>query len=216
MDKVYICTSDPSITYTSENGLPVPCKKGGADTPLILDVNRDGIISTTKERGVNLNRNRPDRKNGAATGGDKMLAMCDWDKNDMINYREVFGDGTWDPFQEKPVNASNGFIALHRIAISASQRFPDLKLLSSTKDGDTLVNLPQLQIALQRIQCDLGFISDDNILDLEPLGDVVWIKVTNYLISPNDGHNGIVFAQKSWFMDSFNQRWGVDDVWFPA
>lgn len=146
-----------------------------------------------------------------------MLAMCDFSGNGEVDYREVFGDGTHNPFMNQVrLNVSDGFKALNRIAESASQRFSDLNLRSHFEDGSELVNMPQLKIALQRIDCDLGFISDNNTRFLEPLGDVVWVKVTNYLNTPKDISDGIWFGQKSWYMNSVGQRWGVDDVWFPA
>lgn len=164
-----------------------------------------------------MNPRLPTVQNGAATGGDKMLAMCDFSGNGEIDYREVFGDGTVNPFMNQVrLNASDGFTALHRIAQSASQKFPDLNLLVQSGDGSELVNIHQLRVALLRIHCDLGFISDHNIRDLEPLGDVVWVKVTDYFNTPKDEENGVLFAQKSWYLDSKGKRWGVDDVWFPA
>ena len=186
------------------------------DSPLIFDMDRDGRISAVKGIGVNMNSADPTIRNGAATDGDKMLAMCEFSGNGEIDYREVFGDGTVDPFTHRPLNADNGFIALHRVAESAQSQNLDLKLFSRSGDGSLLVDLPQLKTALQRIGCDLGVISDENTRQLEPLSDIEWVQVTNYQQDDNDEHDGIRFAQKGWYLDSAGRRFGVDDVWFPA
>ena len=77
-------------------------------------------------------------------------------------------------------------------------------------------SLPRLKRALQRIGCDLGFISDDNTRKLESLVDIEWVQVKNYQEDPNDQLNGIRFAQKGFYLDAAGMRWGVDDVWFSS
>ena len=145
-----------------------------------------------------------------------MLAMCEFSGNGEIDYREVFGDGTVDPFTRRPLHAANGFIALQRVAESAQRKYRDLKLFTISNDGILLVSLPQLKLALQRIHCDLGFISDSNTQNLEPLVNAEWVQVTQYQQDDNDVRDGIQFAQKGFYLDAAGVRWGVDDVWFPG
>lgn len=192
--------------------------RGRGKTPLVLDANHDGVISAVNDIGIR--RFNADGAFveilGAATNGDKMLAMCDINNNDEIDHSEVFGDGTIDPFTRRPLQAADGFIALKAVALSASKKYPDLKIFGLSEQDTVLVNLRNLQRALQRIQCNLGFISDTNVRNLESLRDTEWIKVTNYLNTPNDVQNGVAFAQKSWYLDTSGKRWGADDVWFHA
>ena len=179
-------------------------------------MNQDALISAVKGIGVNMNAADSTIHNGAATNGDKMLAMCDLNGDGEIDYREVFGDGTVDPFTRRPLYAANGFIALQQVAESAQADNPDLRLFSRSSDGSLLVSLPQLKQALRRIQCDLGFISDQNTNILEPLNSVVWVQVTQYQRDDAELRDGIRFAQKGFYLDAQGRRWGVDDVWFPA
>ena len=180
-------------------------------------MNRDSQIEVAKGMGVRMNRNNWNEKNGAAVGGDKMLAMCDFTRDGEIDGAEVFGDGTRNPFVagQPWIKAKDGFTALRTVAESAAKRYPELNVLKFEAD-DVLVNLPALKTALQRIDCNLGFISDENVSQLEPLQDAVWVKVNHYEETPNDVQDGVAFAEKSWFLDANGKRWGVDDVWFPT
>ena len=177
------------------------------NSPLILDMNRDGVISADVGLGIRIDvpdtdgqspqstRPRPAHHRGAAVGGDKMLAMCDFvrdvrDSNDdmdatngEVDIREVFGDRTHDPFdpEHRPLHAPNGFVALRWVAERAQQRFPQLPIVvvspssSSSSDSSTttqppsiLVQLKPLRQALRAVGCDLGLLSGDNVRHLEP------------------------------------------------
>lgn len=188
------------------------------DSPLIFDMNQDGLISAIRGHGISMDRQHPEMKTGAATNGDQMLAMCDFSGNGHIDYHEVFGDGTRDPFTGRHLNAPNGFVALKEVALSAARKFPDLNIISvdQIREASILVDVRQLKHALTRINCDLGFISDDNVSILKPLGRVAWVQVGFYQNTPDSLENGISFAQKGWYLDEFGKRWGVDDVWFSS
>ena len=179
-------------------------------------MNHDNQVSTTITFGIHqFLANGTTMTLGAAVNGDKMLAMCDWNRNGEVDHAEVFGDGTVDPFSGTELKAADGFEALNAVAKSAADRYPDLAILGNAKSGAVLVNLSPLRQALQRIQCDLGFISDQNIQKLELIGDAVSVQVTDYEHTPNDQIDGVAFAQKSYYLDSNGKKWGVTDVWFP-
>jgi hypothetical protein len=72
--------------------------------------------------GINLDPKDSTNADGAATNGDKMLAMCDFNKNGQIDGEEVFGEETVDPFGGGPIHAPNGFEALRVIAETAKRK----------------------------------------------------------------------------------------------
>lgn len=187
----------------------------GHAAALLFDMDRDGAVSAINGIGVNMNSLNRHVRNGAATGGDKMLAMCDFSGNGEIDFREVFGDGTMDPFTGARLKAQNGFIALKQVAFSAIKRFDDFNILKMSSKNELLVNVQQLRLALKRIHCDLGFVSDQNIHNLEPLGNIEWVHISNYLTDQDDKPDELIFAQKSWYLDFNGEHWGADCVWFP-
>ncbi|MBQ7450307.1 hypothetical protein IJS77_02725, partial [bacterium] len=132
--------------------------------PLILDTNKDGMVSTIKTNtnyGIDITGNGI--ADGAATGGDKMLAMSDLNKNGKIDGAEVFGNETVSPFTGKKLNAANGFEALKQIAQEAKE-YTGIDCMNGSK-----VDVQKLQKALAKIGVNLGFVSDDNVKDLENL-----------------------------------------------
>jgi len=174
-------------------------------SPLIIDFNQDGVVSADSGLGVDLNNDG--KADGAATGGDKMLAMSDINGNGKIDGAEVFGDQTVNPFTGEKINAANGFEALKEIAKSA-ESYTGIQCLNANGD----VNLQALKKALATKGINLGFISDDNNTQLEELSKVESINVNNYENQQDTGdvqHNQLGSAK---FTDGGTVK--VDDVWF--
>lgn len=141
--------------------------------PLIIDFNQDGKISAQNGKGIDLDGNGT--SDGAAVGGDKMLAISDVNGNAKIDGTEVFGDKTVDPFTGKALNAANGFEALKLMAQSA-QANTNIKCI----DENGLVDLKALNQALQTKGIKLGFVSDENDKQIEDLTKVAYINTNNY------------------------------------
>lgn len=194
-----------SVVGTPARGaLPaVAAKPGGQKlTPLIFDVNHDHRVSATAGIGVDLNGDgRPD---GAATGGDKMLAMSDLNNNKKIDGAEVFGTGTISPFTKRPLNARNGFEALRMIATEASQASGSALTAGGKIDMQGLAN------ALKKSGVTLGFISDSNVVTVEALRDVKYVSL-RYTESNSSGTPA--HRQLGQF-ESSSGSFPVDDVWF--
>jgi hypothetical protein len=163
-----------------------------------------------------MHPDRPNLHQGAATDGDTMLAMCDLNGNGVIDIEEVFGDRTLDPMTKKPLRAPNGFEALKAVAKSIQKANLNLKIVTVNATGTQFVFLKELKRGMQAIGCDLGFIHDHNVVQLEPLDGVFAVDVTNYRETPDDVRNGMRFAEKGTFLDEQNVSWEVDDVWFTG
>ena len=174
-------------------------------SPLILDVNGDGKVSAKAGAGVDINNDG--KADGAATDGDKMLAMTDLNGNGKIDGAEVFGDKTVSPFSGKSINAANGFEALKAIAEEAKQ-YTGIDCMNGSK-----VDVKKLQQALAKVGVSLGFISDDNVSNLENLYGVSTIDVGNYTTSQRTG-NKVEHLQHSTYTDENGVEFKVDDVWF--
>ncbi|OGI00016.1 MAG: hypothetical protein A2039_02285 [Candidatus Melainabacteria bacterium GWA2_34_9] len=169
--------------------------------PLVLDINKDGKISTESEKGVDLNNDG--LAEGAAVDGDKMLAMSDQNANGKIDAAEVFGTDTINPFTKQKVNARNGFEALKEIAASAKEATG----IEVSTNG--VVNLSKLQEALAKADTQLGLIGDNNVTELEGLGEVEAID-SNYTETPTEGMN----LQTSSFITKSGEKFETRDVWF--
>ena len=173
--------------------------------PLIIDFNQDGLVSAEHGKGVDIDGNGT--LDGAATNGDKMLAMSDINSNGTIDGQEVFGDRTVDPFTGKALNAENGFEALKMIAESA-QDSTGIKCI----DENGLVDLKALNSALQTKGIKLGFVSDTNNTELEDLTKVAYINTKDYETKQETGavqHNQ---QGTSIFEDGSTAK--ANDVWF--
>ena len=173
-------------------------------SPIIVDFNKDGKVDAESGKGVDVDGNGI--VDGAATGGDKMLAMSDMNGNGTIDGSEVFGDKTVDPFTGEAINAANGFEALKVVAQSAYA-----KTGINCMTGD-FVNLVQLKDALNSIGVNLGFISDDNITELEDLAHVQALTVTNYNQVEEEGD--VQHRQQGAYLDAQGNEYSADDVWF--
>jgi hypothetical protein len=144
---------------------------------------------------------------GAATGGDKMLAMGDITGDGRIGGAEVFGNKTVDPFSGETLNAENGFEALQMVAANA-----EAKTGMECIDDNGVVNLQNLSQALESEGIGLGMISGDNTTNLESLGDAASIDTANYVTRQDTGdvrHN-----QLGSYQDTDGNTHKVDDVWF--
>lgn len=173
-------------------------------SPIIVDFNQDGIVSAASGDGVDVNGDGI--ADGYATGGDKMLAMSDTNGNGEIDGTEVFGDKTVNPFTGEEINAANGFEALKIVAQSAQE-----KTGINCMSGD-FVNLVQLKEALNTIGVNLGFISDDNVSELEDLAHVVALNVNNYNEVEDEGD--VQHRQQGSYIDNTGTEYKADDVWF--
>lgn len=176
------------------------------NSPLIVDFNKDGKVSAAAGEGVDIDNNG--KADGAATGGDKMLAMTDMNGNGSIDGSEVFGDQTVSPFTGKKLNATNGFEALKMIAEQAEQ-YTGVKCMT---DGN--VDLAALKQALQKVGVNLGFISDNNTTELEDLGHVASINVSNYEESNREDGQDVQNRQLGSYTDVTGEKYNVNDVWF--
>lgn len=173
-------------------------------SPLIVDFNQDGVVSAIAGKGVDIDNNG--YADGAATGGDKMLAMSDMNGNAHIDGGEVFGDQTISPFTGEKLNAKNGFEALKMIAEQAQEHTG----INCISNGE--VNLSQLQSALKSVGINLGFISDGNITELEDLGHVASINVQDYTEQDESGE--VQHRQLGSYTDTEGQQYKTNDVWF--
>ena len=174
--------------------------------PLVIDFNQDGKVSAAAGFGIDIDGDGI--ADGAATNGDKMLAMSDINGNGQIDGAEVFGDNTVDPFTGKKLNAENGFQALELLAKSA-QRHTGITCI----DSEGNVNLADLKRALNTIGINLGFVSDANNTKLEELERVVSINVRNYTDNGQTDENG-QHAQQGSYLATNGRRYGADDIWF--
>lgn len=182
--------------------------EGGGNThsPLILDTNKDGKVSAQQGKGVDIDGDG--KADGAATGGDKMLAMGDVDGDGKITGKEVFGDKTVDPFTGKELNAKNGFEALQKVAQSAEK---NTGIKCTDENGE--VDLQKLKQAMEQSgKGSLGMISGNNDKQLESLGDVKSINTNNYLNQKESGD--VQHNQIGSYKTTSGQNHRVDDVWF--
>ena len=197
-------STSTSKTETSQTATTVVGGKYKTGSPLIVDFNKDGQISAKSGMGVDVDNNG--YADGAATGGDKMLAMSDKNGNGVIDGGEVFGDQTISPFTGEKLNAANGFEALRMVAEEATANTG----IQCIKDGE--VDLKQLQAALKTVGINLGFISDDNITELEDLEHVASINVTEY--TEQDASGDVQHRQLGSYTDADGTKYKTDDVWF--
>lgn len=174
-------------------------------SPLIIDFNKDGVVSSATRKGVDLDGDG--LVDGAATNGDKMLAMSDLNGNGRIDGAEVFGDKTVNPFTGQAINAKNGFEALKVIAQSA-ETATGIKCYQNGK-----VDLPALKQALATVNINLGYISDDNTSTLEELAGISAIDVDNYQYN-EDVSGAVQSRQQGVYYDENGVAQKVDDVWF--
>jgi len=191
-------------TTSSNNGNQFITGNYSTGSPLIVDFNKDGKISAIAGQGVDIDNNG--YSDGAATGGDKMLAMSDMNGNSVIDGGEVFGDQTISPFTGEKLNAANGFEALKMIAEQA-QAHTGINCISNGE-----VNLEQLKAALGTVGVSLGFISDNNITELEDFGHVVSINVNEYTEQDESGE--VQHRQIGSYTDKEGAKYETDDVWF--
>ncbi|MEW5819718.1 MAG: hypothetical protein AB1782_05970 [Cyanobacteriota bacterium] len=192
---------------SSGNNIPIENQGGGhPHSPLILDSNKDGKVSAEQGKGVDLDGDG--KADGAATGGDKMLAMGDINGNGKIDGTEVFGDKTVDPFTGKELKANNGFEALKDVAKSA-EKHTGIKCM----DDEGNVDLKKLKMALEMSgKGSLGMISDNNVTKLEGLGDAAKINVNQYINQQQTGD--VQHNQIGSYQTDTGQTHRVDDVWF--
>ncbi len=195
--KQYCSTSDGRAYWEA-------CGSYYTNSPLILDADKDGKVEAAAGKGVDINNDGI--ADGAATGGDKMLAMSDLNGNGKIDGQEVFGNETVSPFTGKKLNAANGFEALKMIAQEAEE-FTGIKCIKNNQ-----VDLQKLQMALEDAKkVKLGLISDDNITNLEALGDAAKISLD---YTENDDNSEVAHRQLGNFFDTQGNSFKIDDIWF--
>ena len=175
--------------------------------PIVLDTNKDGAVSTKKTNtnfGVDIDGDGI--AEGAASGGDKMLAMSDLNGNGKIDGAEVFGDQTVSPFTGKKLNAENGFEALKMIAQEAKE-YTGIDCINGNS-----VDVQKLAQALAKANINLGLISDDNTSKLEGLGDIQSINTSYLTVNPNDER--VQHRQHSTYTTTDGKTYKATDVWF--
>ena len=192
------------ITESKTKGFYV--NDGQTLSPLVVDYNQDGKVSAQAGMGVDIDGDG--KADGAATDGDKMLAMSDTNGNGTIDGTEVFGNKTVNPFTGKALNAKNGFEALKQIAQSATE-----KTGINCFDGKN-VDLNKLKQALSAIGVNLGFVSGNNNTQLEALSKINKINVFDYLNKKETGK--VQHNQQGSGTSSDGSVMKVDDVWFEA
>ena len=174
-------------------------------SPLILDINKDGKVSSSNGEGVDIDNDG--KADGAATRGDKMLAMSDINENGKIDGNEVFGDQTISPFTGEKLNAKNGFEALKMIAQEAEQK-TGKKIINNGE-----VDIAELKAALATVGINLGLISNNNVNTLESIDDVKSINISNYLQN-TAASDEIQHRQLGTYTDANGNKYSVNDVWF--
>ncbi len=192
---------DPILEYTKVNGTNY--KTG---SPLILDTDKDGKVEA--QHGIGVDIDGDGKADGAATGGDKMLAMGDINGNGKIDGSEVFGNETIDPFTGKKLNAANGFEALKLVALSAETK-TGIKIIENGQ-----VNVQKLKEALTLNDISLGLISDNNVTQLEGLGDISKINLSydeTEIMNPDEKVHHLQFGS---YTTADNKVHKVHDVWF--
>lgn len=193
-------------TYETSTGKTITATTTNAKTydPLVVDFNRNGVVSASSMTGVDINGDGI--ADGAASNGDKMLAMSDMNGNGVIDGSEIFGNQTVSPFTGEVLDAKNGFEALKLIAQEAQEHTG----INCINDGN--VDLAELQRALQRVGKNLGFISDDNVTNLEGLGHVASINVDDY--SEINDNGDAQFRQTGHYTDNKGNQYQAGDFWF--
>ena len=176
------------------------------NSPLIVDFNKDGLVSAMSGIGVDIDGNKI--ADGAAIGGDKMLAMSSFNGNSSIDGQEVFGDNTVSPFTNQKLGASNGFEALKLLAEQA-QKYTGISCINNGN-----VNLQALGSALEQVGVKLGFISGYNTTELESLGHVASINVEHY--ETVEAAGDVQHRQLGSYTDNEGKTYKTDDVWFAA
>lgn len=191
------------VEFYSEDTTNIFSTAKRAYDPIIVDFNRDGKISALQGSGVDLNGDGI--ADGTASKGDKMLAMSDMNNSGKIDGDEVFGDQTVSPFTGQKLNASNGFEALAKVAQEAEQ-YTGISCISANGD----VDLANLKRALNTVGVNIGFISEDNVTQLEDLAHVASINIAKYI-----NVNG-VNLQTGYYTDNTGKKYNANDVWFNS
>lgn len=180
-------------------------------SPVTVDLNGDGKVSGQAGKGVDLDGDG--KADGAATNGDGMLAMGDVNGNGKIDGTEVFGDKTVDPFTGQAINASNGYEAMQAVAKSAQQH---TGINSMDQEGN--VDLFKLRGAVQQGtngKGSLGFISDDNVTNLQSLESANIQSInTNYKEQAYDRNADVQHRQAAQATTRDGQQRLSEDLWF--
>ena len=191
---------------TVDNSGAIVTGKDTYRSPLILDMDHDGVVSAAAGLGVDVDGNG--KADGAAINGDKMLAMTDINGNGKVDGAEVFGDQTVSPFTGKSVNAKNGFEALKIIAQQAKQ-YTGIDCMNGTS-----VDVKKLQQALNLYGVTLGFVGGANTGIVEDLYGVASIDVGNYKTVNETGD--VQHRQQGSYTGVDGKTYKADDVWFKA
>ncbi len=178
--------------------------------PLIVDYDKDTAVESKLDCGVDITGNGNIRL--CASEGDKMLAFNELNSGKDIDATKIFSTETVDPFNnEEKFGSANGFEALYDLAMSAMLYADDndINIQIITEDG--FVELPALKYVLNHAGWDLGFISDDNISNLDDLGHVVAISTDYY--SQNDAGTPLEQREAGFYKSIDGTLQKVADVW---
>ncbi len=173
--------------------------------PLVLDLDKDGEVEAQAGMGIDIDGDG--KADGAAVGGDKMLAMSDLNGNGIIDGAEVFGDRTINPFTGQAMNSANGFEALKNIALSAENQTG----LDVYNNGNVDINLLSQAMQMANVG-SLGFVSDNNNEEIEDLEGVSSVNVDDYDEVQDTGD--VQHNQQGTYIDENGNVQKADDVWF--
>ena len=194
------CSNPDNAEACREAGIgdPETPGYGGAPevkSPLAIDLNGDGIETTTIQKGVffDIDNDGFAEKMSWLNGEDDALLVLDKNGNGVIdNATELFGDNT---------QASNGFEALAE--------------LDSNKDG--VINAEDdnwSDLKLWQDKNNDGVSSDEEMISLEEAGiSSIELSYTNQDITDENGNQHLQTAKVHW-VDGKDTV--IEDVWFKV
>ena len=136
-----------NFTFDIQSGRTRVEVEGAMADPLVLDLDGDGIETTTLKKGINfdINGDGTDEKTAFATGGDGLLALDRNHDGKITSGTELFGDqnGAEDGFMELAKFDSNN----DSIISKDDPVFKDLKVMVVTGKNSELYALDCLDIS---------------------------------------------------------------------
>ncbi|MEQ8192103.1 MAG: hypothetical protein ABRQ39_29335 [Candidatus Eremiobacterota bacterium] len=136
-----------NFTFDIQSGRAIVQVEGAMADPLVLDLNGNGIETTTLQQGINfdINGDGTEEKTAFVTGGDGLLALDRNHDGKITSGTELFGDqnGAEDGFMELAKFDSNNDSVINR----DDPVFKDLKVMIVTGKNSELYSLDRLDIS---------------------------------------------------------------------
>ncbi len=136
-----------NFTFDIQSGRAIVQVEGAMADPLVLDLNGNGIETTTLQQGINfdINGDGTEEKTAFVTGGDGLLALDRNHDGKITSGTELFGDqnGAEDGFMELAKFDSNNDSIINR----DDPVFKDLKVMIVTGKNSELYSLDRLDIS---------------------------------------------------------------------